>query len=368
MSTVSVLRDPERLEPLRDEWRRLAELAGNAYVTPEWLDACLARPPATPAVVEVRSADGALRGVLPLVADGAPGALRWLRFPGDDLGDTFTMLVAPGDDAAAVGRLAGRALAEAGALWSALALCYVDEDALWLAGLLDGLGGLRPMRRGRVVRPYVDLAAGDWTEYLAGLKRGDRKETRRRERRVLDAGGRFTGVARPEEVGEGIEALFRLHDLRWAEESSLTAPSSRALLRAFAVAAAERGWTRLWFLEMGGERVAAELAWRIGGRQLHYQGGFDPAQAALGVGMVLFAHGLQDGIEAGVREADLGMGESLYKKRYAQHQRTAALLIVMRRWHPLRPGVAAALWGRRTLSERLSPERRARVSRLLKRR
>ena len=66
----------------------------------------------------------------------------------------------------------------------------------------------------------------------------------------------------------------------------------------------------------------------------------------------------------GVREADLGRGESDYKRRYAHGARAAALLVAVRRGHPLRPAVAAALWSRRTLASRLSPEQRARLSRL----
>ena len=86
------------------------------------------------------------------------------------------------------------------------------------------------------------------------------------------------------------------------------------------------------------------------------------------MGLVLFAHALEDSMADGVREADLGRGESDYKRRYAHGARAAALLVAVRRGHPLRPAVAAALWSRRTLASRLSPEQRARLSRLLRRR
>ncbi len=369
MSTATVVRDRGRLGSLEDGWRRLAALAGNPYLTPEWHAACSSRPGAQPVVVAVRSGDGALRGVLPLVRVSS-GPVRWLRFPGDDLGDDYAMLVAPGDDPAEVARLAGRGLRAAGVRWDAFALYYVDAGAPWLSGLLDGLGEVATMRRGEAVRPYVNLSAGDWAGYLSALKRDDRKETRRRERRALEAGASYRLLEDPAEAEEGMAVLFRLHDMRWSDRggSSLASEESRRVLSGFAAAAAARGWLRLWLLELEGEPAAAELAWRIGDRQRHYQSGFDPERGQLGVGLVLFAHALEDSMADGVREADLGRGESDYKRRYAQGARAAALLVAVRRRHPLRPAVAAALWGRRTLASRLSPEGRDRLSRLLRRR
>ncbi len=370
MPTVTVVCDPRLLGSLEDGWRRLAELAGNPYLTPEWHAACRARDGVRPVVVAVRCDDGGLRGVLPLVR-ASSGPLRRLRFPGDDLGDTYTMLVAPGDDAAAaeVARLAGRGLAASGVGWDAIALHYVDAEASWLAGFLDGLGGAVALRRGEVVRPWVNLSAGDWAQYLGTLKRTDRKETRRLERRALEAGASYRTLEEPEEVEDGMACLFRLHDLRWAERggSSLAGEGPRGVLSAFAAAAAARGWLRLWLLEVDGDRAAAELAWRIGGRQLHYQSGFDPERARMGAGIVLFAHALEDAMGAGVAEADLGMGESDYKRRFAQRERVASLLVAVPPRHPLRPVFAAALWGQRELRARLSPERRAQLSRLLRR-
>jgi CelD/BcsL family acetyltransferase involved in cellulose biosynthesis len=369
MPTATVVCDAGRLRALEDGWRRLAELHGNPFLTPEWYAACLARSGARPAVVAVRSDDGALRGVLPLVRTGAPPRRR-LRFPGDHLGDQYAILVEPGDEAREVALLAGRGLRAAGVRWDAIALFYVDEGADWLAGFLDGLGDPAVLRRGEVVRPWVDLSGGDWQAYLATLKRADRKETRRREKRALEAGAGYRLLEDEDDAGDGMRTLMHLHDLRWNDRggSSLADPKAREILARFASAAAARGWLRLWMLEMDGDRVAAELAWRIGHRQLHYQGGFDPQRAQLGVGLVLFAHALEDAMGAGVVEADLGMGESDYKRRYAQHERRAALLLAVPRRHPMRPLLAAWLWARRTLSQRLSPERRAQLKRLVRRR
>lgn len=366
-ATATVISTAAGLAPVADGWRRLAEIEGNPYLTPEWHATALAAG-GRPVVIAVRSPEGELRGVLPLVRR-THGPLRTLAFPADDLGDTYTMLAAPGADREAVGRLAGAALRASGLRWDTIALAYVDPGADWLRGFTAGLGGVAVLTRSTVVRPYVDLSAGDWTAFLAGLKRTDRKETRRRERRALEAGAVYRVVEQEADAEAGMAELFRLHDLRWSDrgDSSVASDRIRTFLVDFAVAAARRGWLRLWFIDIDGRPVAAELAWRVGDRQLHYQGGFDPEHAALGLGLVAFSHALEDAIGAGVVEADLGMGESDYKRRFARDERVAARLVVVGRVHPARPALAAGFWARRRLVAALSAERKAQLRRLLRR-
>ena len=366
-ATATLIATAAGLGPIADDWRRLAEAEGNPYLTPEWHATALAAG-GGPVVIAVRSAAGELEGVLPLVRR-ARGPLRALGFPADDLGDTYAMLTAAGADREAVARLAGAALRASGLRWDTITLAYVDPGAAWLRGFTAGLGGVSVLTRSTVVRPYVDLSSGDWTAFLAGLKRTDRKETRRRERRALEAGAVYRLAEDPAGAGDAMAELFRLHDLRWSErgDSSVASAEIRGFLVDFAAAAAARGWLRLWFIDIDGRPVAAELAWRVGDRQLHYQGGFDPEHAALGLGLVTFAHALEDAIGAGVVEADLGMGESDYKRRFARDERVAARLVVVRRLHPARPALAAGFWARRRLVALLSPEHKARLRRLLRR-
>ncbi len=366
-ATATVIASAGGLAPVADGWRALAEIEGNPYLTPEWHAAALATG-GSPVVIAVHSAAGDLEGVLPLVRR-TRGPLRGLGFPADDLGDTYTMLVAPGADREAVARLAGQALRASGLRWDTITLSYVDAGADWLRGFTAGLGGVAVLTRSTVVRPYVDLSAGDWTAFLAGLKRTDRKETRRRERRALEAGAVYRVVEDPQDVEAGMRELFRLHDLRWSDrgDSSVASAAIRSFLAAFAADAARRGWLRLWFIDIDGQPVAGELAWRIGGRQLHYQGGFDPQHAALGLGLVAFCHALEDAIGAGVVEADLGMGESDYKRRFARDERIASRLVIVRGRHPARPVLAAGFWARGRLVALLSPRRKAQLRRLIRR-
>src|SRR5687768_13025687 len=74
------------LAPITERWRELAEIRGNAFVTPEWFLAAVRSTDAgaEPAVQVVWDGDGSLLGVLPLVRSGGG-----LRFCGARLGDRF---------------------------------------------------------------------------------------------------------------------------------------------------------------------------------------------------------------------------------------------------------------------------------------
>jgi CelD/BcsL family acetyltransferase involved in cellulose biosynthesis len=149
---------------------------------------------------------------------------------------------------------------------------------------------------------------------------------------------------------------MRLHDLRWGDRSSLPEGPRRAVIADFSEAAARRGWLRLWLLVADGEPVAAELAWRVGDRQVHYQGGFDPEWAARGVGVTAMMHAIQAEWDAGVREFDLCQGLADYKVRYSTGIAEAESLRLVRRTSPARIGAEARHLARDVVAPRL-PER-----------
>jgi CelD/BcsL family acetyltransferase involved in cellulose biosynthesis len=341
-----------RLERVEDEWRRLAERAGVPFLTPEWHRAWLAHHPRSrPLVGVVRDGDGGVLGVLPLVSTRR-GALRVLHFAGDDLGDAFAPLCAEGESAREIARLVAQAIGAGPRGWDVIVLGFIDVEVAWHPAFADALGGrISAIERRRAECPVIDVAGATWTDYLAGRSRGFRKETRRRRRRLdEDESSRFIGPG-DGDADDLTQTLFRLHDMRWNGRggSSIDARSSRRTLADFNAAAAVRGWLQLWQLDLDGRPVASELAWRIGGRQTHFQGGFDPDYAPRGVGIVLFAHVVEDGFGSGADSLDLGRGLSAYKMQFATGTREATTLILVRSGHPLRPLIASAMTARRLL-------------------
>ncbi|MEJ2862304.1 GNAT family N-acetyltransferase [Actinomycetospora flava] len=370
---VEILADPADEPGLVDEWRALAEAAGNAFVSPEWF-AAYARhygQDAPPFVVRVRDADGALAGLLPLCRSG-----RTVRFAGANVGDRFAPV-------AVAGREAEVARAAAGALGrEAVVLHNVDAGASWVPALGEGLRGRVAATRLRGgVMPFVPLTGHTWDSFLGARSRNFRQQVRRKERALVDGlGAKVRATSSPGEVVGDVAEFFRLHNLRWDEReggSTITSPTVHAFHADFAAAALERGWLRMSFLEVPGDvaersstpgdrtAVAALYAWRIGGRYAYFQAGFDPEWAEKSVGLVLMAHTVREAIEEGADEYDLLLGDETYKARFATDERAVETLVVAGALDPTRL-LAQVDAGVRRATDGLSPELRARLRDLAK--
>jgi CelD/BcsL family acetyltransferase involved in cellulose biosynthesis len=311
---VAVIDDLAQLDPRTVEaWVGLAEPAGAVYLSPQWYLPWAEATGDRPLIVVVR--EGAeLVGILPLLRRRSA-----LRFAGDRAGDDFFPLVADGADRREVLAAMGRGLAlERG--WNRLIARQQRVGADWLEGLAAGL----PRAHARVSRPVdprpvITPPGGGYEGYMAGLRRSVRKETRRRRRRLEEPGDVVTTmVGDGDDLGAAIDELLALHDLRWSQRGgSDIRADDRVATRAFARAAAGRGWLRLWLMRVGGRPGAAEMAVRVGPRQVHFMAGFAPQLAPRGVGIVLMSHALEEAIESGAAEIDLGGGASTYKLDYA---------------------------------------------------
>lgn len=358
---VEVLADPADEPGLVDEWRALAEAAGNAFVSPEWYGAYARHygADAPPFVVRVRDADGSLAGLLPLCRSG-----RTVRFAGANVGDRFAPV-------AAAGREAEVARAAAGALGrEAVVLHNVDAGAAWIPALGEGLRGRVSQTQLRTDRaPYVPLAGHTWESFLGARSRNFRQQVRRKERALVDGfGAKVRATVTREEVPADVTEFFRLHAARWDEReggSRLATPTVRAFHKTFAEAALLRGWLRMSFLEVEGAAVAVLYGWRIGPRYAYFQTGFDPAWAERSVGLVLMAHTVREAIEEGADEYDLLLGDETYKARFATDERPVETLVLAGILDRTR--VLAQLdAGIRRATNGLSPDLRARLRDLAK--
>jgi CelD/BcsL family acetyltransferase involved in cellulose biosynthesis len=153
-----------------------------------------------------------------------------------------------------------------------------------------------------------------------------------------------------------MSTLFELHRKRWSVERDrvFASEDAQAFHRDFASAALDRGWLRLWFLEVDGTSIAAWYGWRLGRRYLYYQAGLDPAWAKHSPGLVLLAHTIRSALEEGAAEYDMLLGDEAYKARFADAQRSAGTLMIMRSGHPARVLVEADMKFRE-LTRKLPP-------------
>jgi CelD/BcsL family acetyltransferase involved in cellulose biosynthesis len=340
---------------VEEEWRRLAEQRGNAFLTPEWYGSWMRHygRDVDPAVVVVRRPDGGVRGLLPLVR-ARTGVLRALRFGGGNLGDYFHP-VAAAEDESQVAAESARALSASEGGWRSMILDHVPVDRKWWKEILNGapVPLSTAAYRGDLV-PLIEFEGRSWEEYLATRSRNLRSQVRRKTRALgREHEVRFRRTRIAAELAEDLRTFFRLHDERWADRGGSTTSSerSRAFHADFVAAALTRDWLRLWFLEVDDEPVAAWYGWNLGGRYSYYLSGFSARWAPSSVGFVLLAHTIRSAIEERATEYDLLLGAEPYKSRFATTSRAVRTVVITRARHPARLLIAgeAALWraGRR---------------------
>ena len=294
---------------LRAEWTALAARSRNVFATPEFLSTWHRHFAADRdvALTPVRAADGRLLALAPLYR-WRSRPLRVLRFLGHGAGDELGPICAPEDAGAAGAEL--RRLLASGELGCDVVL---GEQLRGDAGWSSALGARVLAAEGS---PVLHLD-GTWDDYLSRKSRNLREQVRRRERKLArehDVRFRLADGSSPLE--RDLAELFRLHELRWGAGGTHFARHAD-FHREFARLASERGWLRLWFLEVDGEPRAVWYGLRFAGVEWYYQAGRDPAWDERAVGFVLLVQTMRAALEDGVREYRFGRGGEEYKYRFA---------------------------------------------------
>ena len=338
-----------------DAWRALAERRENPFLTPEWCEAWLAAHPEDRPFIVLWHREGELRGVLPLVV-ARQGGVRELRFLGARRGDWFTPACAPADEREMASEVAALLKRERRS-WGLLRLDRVDSESAWPQALWEAGEGLAPARwRRRDVLPYIEFGPDGYEGYLAARSRNFRSQLGRRRRKLeADHELSFRLTADPAQLDADFATFFRLHEERWEERggSSSAEEDVQSFHRAFAAAALERGWLRLWTAEVDGEPAASWYGWRLGDRYCYSLSGLSKQWESAALGTVLLAHTIEQAAAEGARVYDLMWGDEGYKKRFETGRREAATWVVGRRRSPVALAAAA----------RTGLERKARAAR-----
>jgi CelD/BcsL family acetyltransferase involved in cellulose biosynthesis len=298
----------EELETLRQEWTPLALRSGNIFATYEWASIWWRHfgDGHRPLVTTCRAGDGTLVGILPFYL-WSVGPLRVLRFIGHGAGDQLGPIHAP-EDFAPVARATQQALAWM--RWDVFVAEHLPGNASWN-------GVLRGKVLARDGSPVLRNPDGGWRAFLAGRSSNLRQQVGRRERNLARHHEvAFRLVQDAEALPAALDTLFHLHSLRWSDGSSGFTPRAD-FHRAFAAAALERGWLRLWLLDLDGQTVAAWYGLRFAGVECYYQAGRDPTWDHRSVGFVLLAHSIREAFEDGMAEYRFLHGRDAYKYRFA---------------------------------------------------
>jgi CelD/BcsL family acetyltransferase involved in cellulose biosynthesis len=298
----------DRLEALRAEWTSLADQGRNVFATWEFATTWWEHFGASRRLVTVgcRDSRGELFAILPLYL-WRRRPLRVLRFLGNGAGDVLGPVCRPesADDAAR-------------ALRRLLEVAPWDWD-VFVAENLPGEQDWPRQLRGHLIRREgnpVLLAPEGFEHFLAQRTPNFRRAVRRGERRLARRYHVRYRLGDSTTLDADLDALFRLHRARFGEQSAFGGGRT-AFHRAFARRAHERGWLRLWILELDGRPVAAQYGFRFGGVESFYQSGRDPHLRRESLGMVLLSHAIRSAADEGVQEFALLRGHEPYKYRFA---------------------------------------------------
>jgi CelD/BcsL family acetyltransferase involved in cellulose biosynthesis len=304
-----ILEQYQGLDALQAEWTELAERCGNPFATWEWAatwwDHFGGDRPLL--ITTCRRPDGTLVAILPLYLS-TRGPLRLARFVGHGVGDVLGPICAAEDAGLAASGLR-QILAEQGRSWDLLLAERMPRDRF--PGLV----------RGRVLQeeanPRLPIDGASWDEFLASCSSNLRGQIRRKRRKLeREHGSRFRLADDIERLDEDFDALLRLHSARWGEPRAYSDKRS-AFHRDFAALALERGWLRLWLLEVDERAVAAWHGFRFGNVEWYYQSGRDPEWERWSVGLVLLTWTMQAAFDDGMSAYAFLRGDEEYKRRFA---------------------------------------------------
>lgn len=296
-----------RLEDVAQELSALAVAARNVFATWEWMSTWWRHfGVGHQALVSAcHAADDRVIGILPFYL-WASRPLRILRFIGHGGGDQLGPVYAAQDEEA-VAHATRRTLERL--RWDVFVGDQLPAPARWSSIL-----GAKVL--GREGNPVLRVPAGGWDGFLAARSSNFRQQLRRRERRLArEHQLTFRLVQDAADLPSALDALFRLHALRWSNGSPFQA--REAFHREFAAIGFERGWTRIWLLELDGQPVAAWYGLRFAGAECYYQAGRDPAWDDRSVGFVLLAHSIRAAFQDGIEEYRFLRGHEAYKYRFA---------------------------------------------------
>ncbi|MEK6274213.1 MAG: GNAT family N-acetyltransferase [Actinomycetota bacterium] len=370
MPRAELIVDLAGVEPIRAGWDALAEKLGRPFSSPAWTLAWwrhAAPPGAELRVIAVVDGD-TVSGIAPFFAEG-----RRYRLLASDASLGVEPLVVPDGERETI-QLAAAALADAQPRPDLVELSGIGSGSPWPRLLRETWPGRRrPALRRELSLPLPVLEPGGRTyeEWFASKSSSFRHQSRRLRRRLVDEGGQFRLAAGDDELAHGLQAFAALHHARWRSRggSGVLTPGVEAMLPDAARELADKGRLRLWLTEVDGQVIGADVWLAAGGEVSQWLGGFDDAWAHANVSLLSMLAAIEDCFERGDRRIDLGGGRAELKSRVAESEDALEHYLLLPAG-ARRPLVSASLLPgrlRRTVADRLSPQVKTRLKRLLRR-
>lgn len=329
-----------RFDALEAEWNALLSRsrADVLFLRWEWIRSWrkVLGEAVRPFAVVVRDGEGALAGVAPFYRTGyrllRAVLYRALRIMGDyPTGAECLDWILRSDVETEAARAVAAALSGASGEWDFLWMPYVPR---WTGGR-DRIRNACAEAGFRVSEREVPFGVLTLPPTIEGLVSSfgasHRYNVRRDLKRTFGAPStRFVRCREEGEIPRFLEALFRLHALRWGLEGQAGTfhrkPNEARFYREFAPEAHRRGWLGLYGVEVSGELKAVQYGYLYNGSFLQMQEGLDQGSGR-GMGNLLRLKVMDDLIGGGIRSYDF-LGElSEHKQRWHIRERLGSHLM-----------------------------------------
>ena len=297
------------------------------FITPEWQATWWKRFKynCTPLIEIVTSGKEAI-GVIPLLCEGEDAT-----FIGDsnvyDYMD-FPVLKGHGEEffSKAWGRLKSMD-------WKSLRLESIPEDSPTLKYLpnIAKVDGFEVDLHESDTTPCMELP-DSWDGYLAGLRKKDRHELRRKLRRLESNTDfkQYTVQITQDSVEKSMEEFFRLMALSSDDKGAFLTVQNKEFFVDLALQFSATDQYKLFFMEIEGAKVAACICFSYEGTYLLYNSGYDPERSSLSVGLLNKALTIQEAIRLDVKEYNFLRGTERYKYHLGASDRAIFDLVVSR--------------------------------------
>jgi CelD/BcsL family acetyltransferase involved in cellulose biosynthesis len=320
------LNDISAIQALADDWRKLLVQSANnmPFLTPEYLLAWWGHlgagewQHAELHVLVARRDDGGLLGIAPMFLTERPGGKTALMFLGShEISDYLDFIAPPQDLKRFLQGLFEHLKGSDAPQWDYLDLYNILDESPTLE-ILAGLSretGWRFQQEQLQPAPCIQLPHS-WDEYLAGLKKKQRHELRRKMRKASNhpVPVKWYQVEDQAALDRELETLFALMSTDAQKQAFLT-PAMKAQMGAIARAAFAHGWLQLAGLQVGRAVVAMQLNFVYDNRIWGYNSGVDPNYRELSTGVVLLGHLLEQSIADRRAAFDFMRGGEEYKYR-----------------------------------------------------
>ena len=181
------------------------------------------------------------------------------------------------------------------------------------------------------VSPYLTLT-GTWDEYHRALSAKFRSNLRNRLSRLTRLGAPALEVLDDAaSIASARDEALRLEASGWKAQSGTAICSDSAVQQFYtrlAERATDRGWLRLLFLTVGGQRIATSYSARYGNRLFLFKTGYDPEYATCSPFKLLTYFAIEAAYAEGLTEIDFLGDAEPWKREWTEASRPHDWLFV----------------------------------------